>query len=161
MQDIHPIKPAIQLSIFTQTQITIFWIIVFLLVCTLTYFIYKKYFLNRPKKIKPQITETDFKTQALNKLKQAKRNIELNKLKKFHLKVTDIIKEYVYKQYAVNFPQMTTKEILSHSGFKQIEKEKLKDFLKQCDLVKFANQKSRKELAEDIYKTGVEIINEL
>ena len=172
MEDIHPIKPIIQPPIFTDTQIIIFWIIISLLFCILAYFIIKKYF---PKKTNPKITITtiDFKEQALQKMQQAQKYIELNNLKKFHLNVTDIIKEYAYKQHQINFPKMTTKEIISQFNFK-IEKDKFKDFLKQCDLVKFANDKvnckakedplgeeSKKELAQNIYKRGIEIIHKI
>ena len=160
MKDIHPIKPIIQIPIFTNTQITIFWIIICIFFCLLIYNILKKYFWSKKenKKIEPE--KINYKSQALKKIKKARKHIELNRLKKFHLDVTDIIKEYASKKYEINFSEMTTKEITSQSKLK-IERDKFKNFLKQCDLVKFANEQSKKELAQDIYKTGVEIINKI
>ena len=151
------------MPIFTNTQIIIFWIIIGIIFFSFTYFVIKKYFLNKKKidslNSKPQ--EIDYKSQALEKIKKAREQIKLNNLKKFHLEVTDIIKEYSAKKHQVNFPKMTTKEITSQLDLIPIKKDKFKDFLKQCDLVKFANKESKKDLAQDIYKTGVDIIHKI
>jgi hypothetical protein len=80
--------------------------------------------------------------------------IEKNEIKCFYQGISDIFRRYIENRYRINAPELTTDEFLSslknHSQFTNRQGEFLNEFLRYCDLVKFAEHQPE---TGDIQKT--------
>ncbi|MFW5799501.1 MAG: hypothetical protein ACOCV8_01700 [Spirochaetota bacterium] len=81
---------------------------------------------------------------ALDKLSKLEKEDLINKgeIDEFHRRLSLIIREYIENRYDIQAPEQTTEEfIIEMSTSKDIKEEHknlLKDYLTQCDLIKFA-----------------------
>ena len=68
--------------------------------------------------------------------------IETGEIKQFYLRLSAIVRRYIENRFGLKAPEQTTEEFLTGlekaSEFPDEYKPLLKDFLKHCDLVKFA-----------------------
>lgn len=68
--------------------------------------------------------------------------IEAGEIKHFYLRLSSIVRRYIENRFGLKAPEQTTEEFLAglerDSDFPAEYKPLLKDFLKHCDLVKFA-----------------------
>lgn len=70
-------------------------------------------------------------------------------IKLFHLRISDILRRYIENRFGLKAPDRTTEEFLTELSQSNssgqtllgIHKNLLKEFLTQCDLVKFAKHK--------------------
>ena len=81
---------------------------------------------------------------ALDQLREARALMEAERDKAFSSVVSDAIRQYIEKRFAINAPEQTTEEFLAaaaqHPLFKQQALDQLTQFLELCDQVKFAQQ---------------------
>jgi hypothetical protein len=72
----------------------------------------------------------------------AENYIEKGHIKPFYHGVSNILRQYIENRFNINAPEQTTEEFLAgletNNAFPVNFKELLKDFLRHCDLVKFA-----------------------
>lgn len=116
------------------------------------FFLIKKF---RKKKTHKKAHKTPYET-ATEKLQDLRKTITQKADKEFTVDVSDTLRQYLEKAFALPAPERTTEEFLNDfSDFNLISKEAaepLAHFLKSCDLVKFAQQslthEQRKELIE-------------
>jgi hypothetical protein len=99
----------------------------------------------RKKRIKPKpLSSLPPREVALEALKALKRKdlLTKGKVEEHYLEMADIIRRYLDGEYGWKTSQMTTEERLSRlertERSSQGQKDLLKEFLKECDLVKFA-----------------------
>ncbi len=64
------------------------------------------------------------------------------KIKEFYERISDILRHYIEHRFSLRAPERTTEEFLAELASTEIlpdtEKQRLGEFLKHCDLVKFA-----------------------
>lgn len=95
----------------------------------------------------------DWATRALQQLLSS--NLSHTNVKQFYIELTDIIRKFIERTTLVNAPELTTEEFLRQISlgnvFSDVERMKLKSFLEQADMVKFA----RYEPQEDLIRQSV------
>lgn len=162
MNDIHPIKNVIDISVFTPNQIIGFWVFVVFLLCVILFFMYKKFFKKSEsvEKLDEVIEEEpiDYSLEAKEGLKKAQVMIDEKNYKEFYLEITLIIKNYIDGVNKINTRDLTTKEIFNHQNLSSDIKEKLKIFFETIDLAKFADQKLDHENANKVYELASNFI---
>jgi hypothetical protein len=103
---------------------------------------------NRPEKIieKEIVPEIPAHITALDKLEklQEEKLWQSGKVKRFHSEISEIIREYLEKRYAIQAMENTTDEIMQgirYHGISSEQTTKLNKILVLSDLVKFAKEK--------------------
>lgn len=139
-EDIKDIKPPVRLFNYL-------WLIIIgiaLLLLAIGYFVYRKYFKNKPQEvIKTKEVKISTHQLALRKLDELehKQLWQNGFVKEYHTKITDIIREYFEKQFGLPALELTTTESLDllkkhPQGAKVLDITE--QFLNNADLVKFA-----------------------
>ncbi|GAB3914029.1 BatD family protein [Mucilaginibacter boryungensis] len=126
-----------------------YWMVLFLpLAVILIIFFTIWYFKARNKKevvVKKVIPDVPLHTQMLNKLNELRaKKLYLHDVKAYHSELSDIIREYLEKRYAIKTHEKTTDEIFTGLKYIEIEQENrnlLRQILLLADLVKFAKEK--------------------
>ena len=165
-EEIKDIKPPIRLFDY----LFIIYILIVIIVLVIGYFIYRKYFKNKPQtEIKPIEEKIPLHQLTLRKLEQLDKEELWQKgfVKDYHSKITDIIREYFEKQFGLPVLERTTTESLKllskhPQGIKVIDITS--QFLSNADLVKFAKftplENVNREMmtqAKDIVKKTVSV----
>ncbi len=168
-EDIKDIKPPIKLF----NYIFLIYIGIAILLLIIGYFIYRKYFKNKPE---PQIKIKEEKILshqlALRKLDELEREELWQKgfVKEYHSRITEIIREYFEKQFGLPALELTTTESLSllskhPQGIKVLDITS--QFLNNADLVKFAKfvplenvNREMMQQARDIVKKTISVQKE-
>ena len=165
-EEIKDIKPPIRLFDY----LFIIYILIAIIVLVIGYFIYRKYFKNKPQtEIKPIAEKIPLHQLTLRKLEQLDKEELWQKgfVKDYHSKITDIIREYFEKQFGLPALERTTTESLKllskhPQGIKVIDITS--QFLSNADLVKFAKftplENVNREMmtqAKDIVKKTVSV----
>lgn len=163
MQDINPIKPIIQVSVFTQTQLLVFWGVVALFLGI--FFVYSWWRLHNyyvakhaHRKIK-NYNLHDYRLETLKALDQVRQKIETQEFKTYYLEITKIIKNYLSYRYETILIKLTTKETLQKCKFSTTMKDLVHLFLQKVDQAKFANENLKVPSAETVYEVANKIIN--
>jgi hypothetical protein len=82
----------------------------------------------------------------------------------FIIEVSGILRGYIEDRFGIHAPEMTTEEFLHESGSSSLlsdnQKKILEQFLKQSDLVKFANLEPAEEDVQRSFDTCRDFINE-
>jgi len=164
MNDIHPIKPPIELAVFSETMINIalFFLLFLVLVTFLLVFLYfrKKTENSKNKILEPEEvnTKVDHYQVAKDRLADIKKYIDKEDFKIFQLKISNIIRSYLSGISQENFSEMTSMEILQNKKMNSDLKKTLEEFLTISDREKFAKAKHKKKHAEKVYTLALLII---
>lgn len=158
--DIKDIKPPIRLF----NYLFLIYIAIALLVLIIGYFIYKKYFKNKPQpEIKPIVEKIPLHQLTLHKLDQLEREELWQKgyIKEYHSKITEIIREYFEKQFKLPALERTTTESLKllskhPKGIKVLDITS--QFLSNADLVKFAKFTPLENVNREMMAQAKEIV---
>lgn len=90
--------------------------------------------------------------------------IRQGRIQEYHEELSNIMRRYLESRFLYRAPQMTKEEcLLTIQTQKELSSEQrtlLRDFLHDCDLVKFAGYKPRFEELERSFKTGRKIIDQ-
>jgi hypothetical protein len=139
-EEIKDIKPPVRLF----NYLFLIYIGIALLILVIGYFVYRKYFKNKPQPVIEPKKEKIFSHQlALRKLDQLDHEELWQKgfVKEYHTRITDIIREYFEKQFELPALELTTTDSLKQLS-KHPQGVKVLDitsqFLNNADLVKFA-----------------------
>lgn len=128
---------------------------VLLLVGVALLIIYK---LKKNKKGKKDIVIVLPHVRALKALKRLKNEelIEKGEIELFHQRLSNILREYIEGKFNIHAPEQTTEEFIWEMTItKRIDSEYqviLKNYLKQCDLIKFARYQPPTEYHEEAWK---------
>ena len=84
-------------------------------------------------------------------------HMERQEIKMFYQKISDILRRYIENRFGVNAPEQTTEEFLTGMDERNVigtvHKPLLRNFLSQCDLVKFAEHNPVREDMEESFET--------
>ncbi|HEX9252773.1 MAG TPA: hypothetical protein VF870_11065 [Ignavibacteriaceae bacterium] len=160
-EEIKDIKPPIRLF----NYLIIIYIAAALLLLAISYFIYRKYFKNKPQPvIKPRTEKISQHQLTLRKLNQLEKEELWQKgyVKEYHSKITDIIREYFENQFELPLLERTTTESLKllskHPlGIKVLDITA--KFLSNADLVKFAKFTPLEIVNREMMTQAKEIVN--
>jgi len=107
----------------------------------------------RKKRLKKQIPAHERALAALKELEEQGHPAE-GEVKTYYQKLSNILRTYIEGRFGLQAPEQTTEEFLndlkSDSSFQDQHQSLLKNFLKHCDLVKFAEHTPQEE---DVQKT--------
>lgn len=157
MSDINPIKPTIELPLFTQTQILVFWGVVGVILAYILWkvgiILYRRFFppTQQPKQEEEQTPSPNYAYLALRDLRKTQRLIEEGNFHTFYLEATDILKAYLSNIFTDHASDMTTRELLTTPGIPQRVKTELEDILLLIDQAKFAKQHENTTRAQEVY----------
>ena len=93
-----------------------------------------------PHREKPKLPPHEVALRELELLLQ-KQLLEKGEAKKFHIRISEIIRRYIEGRYFIVAIEMTTSQLIDAMRDAEIEDDYIQlveDFLLQCDLVKFA-----------------------
>lgn len=162
-EDIRDIKgPAVIKVNYKKIILWSIIILIFLAISITAPFIYMKY-----KRIKlesmPLIPPHIIALKELEKIKAMKLDTpEL--IKAYHIAISGVVRHYIENRFSIHAPERTTEEFLSEltqtNVLSQTFKGLLRDFLKQCDMVKFAKYGPSQEEIENVYNTAKKFIEE-
>lgn len=103
--------------------------------------IYKKLKKQKPAPLETPISARENAITALEALR-AKDLPASGKAREYYYELSDIVRKYTEEAFAVRAPEMTTEEFLHSPGLSQAlsgaQRNMMKEFLKFCDIVKFA-----------------------
>ncbi len=162
MNDINSIKEVIDMPIITRGELWFFCIFSFLILSVIGFWLFnkylKKYFFKEKDLIKEEVIEIDYNDKIKKKFEKAKLLLKRGEYKKFHLKISELLRFYFDKKYHCNALMMTSTEINKIDVLSNWQKEKIKIFFDKNNLAKFANVTQKKEIAEEVLKITEEII---
>ena len=143
------------------------WILLALLISAIIWLIVKlikKFKRVKKEEIVPAITEPAhvIAFRELEKLKNEKL-WQNGETKKYHIRLTEIIRQYLENRYRINSLELTTSETLEalvKTGFKKDESyNKLRSVLTGADLVKFAKYKPDPAENESVYSNSYDFVS--
>jgi len=120
----------------------------------------------RRKRAAPPAPMIPAHERALNALDAllAERLLERGEYKLFYIVVSDILRRFIEERYGLHAPERTTEEFLVELGNTSVlernQKLTLRDFLKHCDLVKFAEHQPSDIEVEQTFSTCKRFIQE-
>ena len=164
-EEIKDIKPPIRLF----NYLFLIYLGIALVILLIGYFVYRRYFKNKPQpEIKVKTEKIPLHQITLRQLDQLEREELWQKgfLKDYHSRITDIIREYFEKQFGIPALERTTTESLKllrqhPKGIKVLDTTS--QFLNNADLVKFAkyspleivNQEMMTQAKDIVMKTAL------
>ena len=98
-------------------------------------------------------------TRALEALEAIQREklVEKGLYKEYYIRVSNVLRHYMEEQFGLHAPEQTTEEFLqdlqSDAAIGLQEQLLLKEFLRHCDLVKFAKTEPTSEEIQDTFDT--------
>ncbi len=145
------------------------WVLIGLALIGIVYWVWKKYFANKPKEEKEfeEIKDTRSPWQkAMESLQKMKREELAQKgdFKIFYTDLTDVFRNYLGGITTVGTLEMTSSELLELTEKLNVQMQlhqKLHQFLSFSDLVKFAKEVPTLTQAETHYEEMTEIINSI
>jgi len=158
--DIRPLKGPIDIK--ERLSIWPIILLILLFVATGVVFLYFK-----KKKRADEITAVPSKTPeeiATEKLEALieKQLASSGKMKEYYIRLSDIIREFIEGKYGILALDKTTWELYqdmrSSKKVARSKINKIKDFLEDCDLVKFAKYIPTQKEAEDVYSRAEAIV---
>jgi len=84
------------------------------------------------------------------------------RIKEFYERVSDILRHYIEHRFSLRAPERTTEEFLSELANTEVlpaaEKQRLGEFLKHCDLVKFAKHNPTTQQIQETFDLAKDFI---
>ena len=139
------------------------WLIILILLIVIGLLSF--FYFRRKKKIQktadiPSIPPEETAMSELRALLDMKL-IEKGMVKEYYIRLSDIMRKFIEGIFKISAMEETTWELYQEMRVKRIERrsvDKIRDFLEDCDLVKFAKYIPAQKEIEDIYKQAEEII---
>ena len=162
-EDIRDIKLPVIIPV-SYRKLMVWSIIIFTLIIItaagfLFYFKYRRFIIPQPPPLPPYVI-------ALRELKKI-RDMDLateENIKKYYIGVSGIIRHYIEQRFSLHAPEQTTEEFLSaltaFTVLDRPQKTLLRDFLKHCDMVKFARYGPDREEIDGVYNTATKFVHE-
>lgn len=161
--DIRDIKKPVEIR-FSYKKIILWGAIILILILIPTIGI--PLFIRYRRSIKPPLPPIPPYIVALRELEKIKgMGLETEeKIKEYYIGVSGIVRHYIENRFNLHAPERTTEEFLSElttsDTLNQMHKGLLRDFLKHCDMVKFAKYGPTKEEIEGVYNTAKRFVEE-
>ena len=159
MNDVRPLKAPVEIKDALQFLPVI--ILVLLLASAIAgFFYFKKKRHVKEKPIEPPRPPEETAFEELRSLIEA-RLVEKGMIKEYYIRISDIIRKYIERKYNVLALDKTTWELyreLRAKNFNRAHADMIRDFLEDCDLVKFAKYAPAQKEIEEIYARAKEIV---
>ena len=87
--------------------------------------------------------------------------LERGQVKEYHIQVSEILRTYLERRFRVDALEMTTIEVLGgleRAGVDGSFRERLRRFLGQCDLVKFAKVRPGPDASREVLALGRSLV---
>ena len=161
VNDIRPLKLPVEIKgIF---PIIPFIILVLLLGVAIAAFIYfRKQRCTKEEPVALLRPPEEIAMEELRMLLEAKL-IEKGMIKEYYIRISDIVRKYIEGKYKIFALDKTTWELYQEMRLKKLQRahvDKIRDFLEDCDLVKFAKYIPTHKEIELAYTSAKEIIKE-
>jgi predicted CopG family antitoxin len=157
--DIRPLKNPVEIKSGFPRWLAVFFALVIIAgVLTWVYFRRKKTVI--AKSVLPPRPPEEIAFEELNAL-AGMRLVEEGLVKEYYIRISDIIRRYIEARYNIGAIDRTTWELYQEMRIKRIESQHsdmIRDFLEECDLVKFAKYIPGQREIEEIYKKAKEIV---
>jgi len=92
----------------------------------------------------------------------AEKLIEKGEIKLFYMRVSDVLRHYIENRFSLHAPERTTEEFLEEiradGVFAEAQRTLLEEFLRHCDLVKFAEHEPTNEQIQKTFDACKEFI---
>lgn len=154
---ISDLRPAAKLPLSPWIKIAIS-----LIAFSLIIYIVKRFISNHKGKTIPLIVPIDPYTQALQSLEKTLQLIQRSDQRPFAFAITDAVRQYLASVFQLPAPECTTEEVLEKlpnvESLTDNIKDDIKNFLKQCDLAKFTQQKFDNTTRLKLYEQAKTII---
>ncbi len=164
MQDIHDIKPLIEITIWdTKIPWVLFVVFLFLLAYGFVY-IHRMYATQSQKKeIQKVPTESPLQIiqRYIREIEKKEVSLDTTDLQSLYLELTEMIKKCLTEIYKVSITNMTTKEITYVTGLPEAVKSATIKFLIKIDTLKFSEEKSTHHTAKEMYLAARKIMQEI
>lgn len=160
---LHDVRPPVNYPM--SIWIIILSILAVILLCAAAYFYLKKRLKNVSADLPVQKPRAPWET-ALERLARLneKKLLEKGLVNDYYTEVSEIVRYYCEDRFFLKAPDMTTEEFLrdlrTSSQLNENQKKRLKDFLTQCDLVKFAKHKPSPSEAGEVFISAKDFILE-
>ena len=124
-------------------------------------------FLQKRRKIKevviPKVPAHEIAYEALKKL-MVKDYLSTGKVQEFYFELSNIARHYIEDRFQLKAPEMTTEEFLITLKKSEVlnseQKSLVKDFLSQCDMVKFAKYLPQKNEIDSSYESAKNLVDQ-
>lgn len=141
-KDIKDIKGLILFPANLMIFLLIFGILLLAAMIGGGYFWYKKNRNNEAERDRKDLPPHEIAYQELSRLR-AKGLHSKGQVKEFYTILSDILRHYIEGRFSYHAPEMTTQEFIlkmkESPRLRTEDKSRLKDFLTNCDMIKFAN----------------------
>ena len=101
--------------------------------------------------------------QELERTKEMKLDNDVQ-VKEYYIRISGIVRRYVENYFGICAPERTTEEFLqeltTEAQFHRDHKKLLKEFLRHCDMVKFAKYNPDSEEIEGVYSKAKQFVEE-
>jgi hypothetical protein len=158
-QDIRSIKYSYHLDLAGLMPYILLGIALFAAI----YFAWKKIFGIR--EIKPAVVpEEDHRKAALRRIKKSKELLSAGEVKGYYSELYEIIRQFLNKHYNNTFSELTTQEIIRKLEDLKVKAEDINyalDFMKESDLVKFADYKPSEKEIDAVGLKAEDIVNKI
>ncbi|MFH0879342.1 MAG: hypothetical protein V2A34_06480, partial [Lentisphaerota bacterium] len=144
------------------------WLVVLLLIALITFAIglLVRRFFSKPRTIlnmPPQTPPYEVALAALRNL-LSKGWIDTGKFEPFYTELSGIVRHYIEDRFGLKAPERTTEEFIREATNSRLlspdHQEVTRDFLEQCDLVKFAKYEPQKENMQTAYASAERLVRE-
>jgi len=154
---LHDIKPPVEIPI---GWLWALWFIGALILCALGYALWRYWLVRRRKETVVPIIPPH--VRAKQKLREAL--ALLGQPREFCIMVSDTIRYYLEERFTFRAPERTTEEFLYELRQTNLltpdQKESLGEFLKRCDLVKFARYEPGEPELRDLHDSALRLVEE-
>lgn len=161
---IRDIKEPVELAEKASNRLK-YWIIAISAAATAVVAITLLFALRRKRETSPvpPVPAHERAYEALRRL-HALQLVDQGRIKEYYFELSIILRHYIENRFGLRAPEQTTEEFLqsikSSDVFSSEQRGILKDFLKECDLVKFANYSASSTDAQRAHDVVVAFIEE-
>lgn len=110
----------------------------------------------------PVQEDIDYRKESMRMLKKAHAHLKKGDIKGYYIDSYEAVRFFISAHFNESFEELTTREIIKKLRALKVDKDninKIKSFMSQCDLVKFADYKPGDSETEADYIAAEEIIN--
>jgi hypothetical protein len=156
-QDIRSIKYSVHIDLSELLPYIILAVIFIIAV----YFIWKRIMKKQPPKA--AVIEEDYRRDALRRIKKAVEILKKGDIKGYYSEIYEAFRWFLTRHFSESFDELTTQEILKKMADKKgnvadIEASSL--FMKECDLVKFADYRPAEKDAASMAADAEKLISD-
>lgn len=157
--DIRPLKGPVEIKGVFPVWLAV-WLVLLIIAGAVIFVYLKKKRRIMEESVVPARPPEEIAIEGLRLLIEMKL-VEKGMVKEYYIRISDIIRKYIEGRYKIVALDRTTWELYQEMRTKRIERlyaDKIRDFLEDCDLVKFAKYIPAQKEIEEAYGRAKEIV---